>query len=457
MSPLEREIMKIQERQSLYSSIAFGVVFIIMSVLIYMLYYENIKKETYKNLRKTAHIVALFHLEEDELNVREFEKVQKQFEEIVSGVSYQVYDKSGKLVYGHKRKIIIPDILKKIEKEKRLDFSTDTEYCHGIFYEDNQGDFVIITKEAKSLLNKQLFILLWILISALIIGLITVILLSKWLARIAYKPFSNVIEQVKGISPDKSGMQIESPHTDDELQELTDTFNHLLRQISETFVIQKNFVNYVSHEFKTPLAAMLGNLEVFSMKERSANEYSALAKTLIAQIHQLEEILNTLIIISDLRKNTDISSTIRIDDLIWKIIERISHSHAGSKINIRVEILPEDENLLAVKEDRTQLLMALFNIIENAVKYSQGEAVDINLYNNRGCLNISIQDRGIGIPEDELENISKPFYRANNTSRVQGSGIGLSIALRILEKNDIKYNIQSESQKGTRITISFGL
>ena len=269
--------MKIQERQSLYSSIAFGVVFIIISVLIYMLYYENIKKETYKNLRKTAYIVALFHLEEDELNVREFEKVQKQFEEMVSGVSYQVYHKSGKLAYGNKRKHVDPEILKVIEREKKLDFTTETEYCHGIFYEDNQGDFVIITKETKSLLNSQLIILLWILISALLVGLIAVIFLSKWLARIAYKPFSNVIEQVKNISPDKSGMQIESPHTDDELQELTDTFNHLLRQISETFVIQKNFVNYVSHEFKTPLAAMLGNLEVFSLKERSPDEYSEYA------------------------------------------------------------------------------------------------------------------------------------------------------------------------------------
>lgn len=447
--------MKIQERQSLYSSIAFGVVFIIISVLIYMLYYENIKKETYKNLRKTAYIVALFHLEEDELNVREFEKVQKQFEEMVSGVSYQVYHKSGKLAYGNKRKHVDPEILKVIEKEKKLDFTTETEYCHGIFYEDNQGDFVIITKETKSLLNGQLIILLWILISALVVGLIAVIFLSKWLARIAYKPFSNVIEQVKNISPDKSGMQIESPHTDDELQELTDTFNHLLRQISETFVIQKNFVNYVSHEFKTPLAAMLGNLEVFSLKERSPDEYSALAGTLIVQIHQLEEILNTLIIISDLRKSSDINSTIRIDDLIWKIIERISYSHAGSKINVRVEVLPENENLLVVKEDRTQLLMALFNIIENGVKYSQGETVDITLYNNGDCLHISIKDRGIGIPREELENISKPFYRANNTGWMQGCGIGLSIALRILEKCSIKYNIESEDKKGTCVTISF--
>lgn len=447
--------MKIQVRQSLYSSIAFGVVFIIISAFIYMLFYENIKKETYKNLRKTAHVVALFYLEEDELNVREFAKVQNQFEEIVSGVSYQVYDDSGKLVHGHKRKLIAPDILERIEKEEKLDFATETEYCHGIFYKDNQGDFVIVTKETKSLLNSQLVILLWILVSALVIGLLAVILLSRWLARIAYRPFRDVIDQVKNISPDKSGMQIESPHTGDELQELTDTFNHLLKQISDTFVIQKNFVNYVSHEFKTPLAAMLGNLEVFSLKERSPEEYLKLSETLIGQVHQLEEILNTLIIISDLKKDTDLDRLIRIDDLIWKIIDRISYSYIGSKINVIVDVLPENESLLLVKEYQTQLFMALFNIIENAVKYSQGESVELKLFDNQGGLVLSIQDRGIGIPEEELGNISKPFYRANNTGSVQGSGIGLSIALRILEKNNIKYNIKSEKGKGTLVIISF--
>lgn len=447
--------MKIQVRQSLYSSIAFGVVFIIISALIYMLFYENIKKETYKNLRKTAHVVALFYLEEDELNVREFAKVQNQFEEIVSGVSYQVYNDSGELVYGHNRKLIVPTILKIVEKEEQLDFTTETEYCHGIFYKDNQGDFIIVTKETKSLLNSQLVILLWILVSALVIGLLAVILLSRWLARIAYRPFRDVIEQVKNISPDKSGMQIESPHTSDELQELTDTFNHLLKQISDAFVIQKNFVNYVSHEFKTPLAAMLGNLEVFSLKERSPEEYSRLSETLIVQVHQLEEILNTLIIISDLKKDTDLDRLIRIDDLIWKIIERISYSYAGSKINVMVEVLPENENLLVVKEDQNHLLMALFNIIENAVKYSQGESVELKLFDNQGGLVLSIQDRGIGIPEEELGNISKPFYRANNTGSVKGNGIGLSIALRILEKNNIKYNIKSEKGKGTLVIISF--
>lgn len=447
--------MKIQTRQSLYTSIAFGIVFFIISLLIYFLYSQNAQKALYKNLKKTAHIVAFFHLEEDELNAIEFEKVRRQFDEIVSGTTYQVYNNQNNIVWGNKGSEILAATLEKVHKEKYLHFSTEDDFCYGIFYEDNQGDFIIIVKEPKSVLNEQLIQLLWILLSALVIGLIAVVLISRWLARIAYSPFSHIIEQVRNIPPNNPIDQIDSPNTKDELQELTDTFNHLLEQISETFSIQKNFVSYVSHEFKTPLASMLGNLEVFSLKDRSPREYEEISRKLIIQIHQLEEILNTLIVISDLRKGTDMNNQFRVDELIWEIIEKVSFNYINCKVNIQIGILPEDEDLLILHKDQTQVLMALYNIIENAVKYSKGETIDIRLHKIQNKLSLVVEDKGIGISPEELENIGKPFYRANNASLMQGSGIGLSIALRILDKNNIQYEILSKEGEGTIVTVLF--
>ena len=446
--------MKIQVRQSLYSSVAFGVVFIAISILIYVFYYQNSQKTIYKNLEKTAYITALFYLEEDELNAKEFEKIKTQFEEIVSGTTYQVYDTQNQIIWGSAEGKILSEILEKIEQKKRLNFSSEIDFCCGIFYEDNQGDFIIIAKEDKRLLNEQLMTLFWILFSALTLGLVAVVLLSRWLAHIAYKPFSFVIEQVKNIPPSNPSFQIDSPNTQDELQELTDTFNHLLEQIAETFVIQKNFVSYVSHEFKTPLASILGNLEVFSLKDRSPEEYEELSLNLISQIHQLEGILNALIVVSDLREAVELSNQFRIDELVWEIIEKVSSNYAGSKVDVLMNIASEDEDLLLVHKDRTQLFIAFYNIIENASKYSRGEAISIIISKEQEKLCLSIQDRGMGIPPQELENISKPFYRAKNVNDVQGSGIGLSIALRILEKNEIEYKIQSIKGAGTTIWIT---
>jgi signal transduction histidine kinase len=447
--------MKVQTRLSLFSSIAFGVVFAAISLLVYALYSRKAEDGVYKDLKNSAHVVGLFHFEEDELNSKDFSKVEKQFNEIMHGITYQVYDSSNKLILGEKQKTENVATLGKIRESRNLNFIAEEEYCHGLYYEDNQGDFVIVTKESRAILNEQLITLLTILISALVIGLIAVILLSRWLARIAYRPVSRVINQVETLSLDNAEAQIDSPNTKDELQELTETFNELLAHISETFLIQKNFVNYVSHEFRTPLASMMGNLEVFSLKDRTPAEYERLAVELISEIMRLKEILNTLLVISDLRKNSDVLNRIRMDELVWEIIENVSNLYKNSNIHPSVEILPEDESLLTVNLNRTQLYMALFNIIENAVKYSAPKSVQITIYKQNHQLQVSVKDNGIGIPPEELKNISKPFFRANNTNKIQGSGIGLSIALRILEKIGIKYDIISEQGNGTLVTLSF--
>ena len=448
--------MKVQTRLSLFSSIIFGILFAIIAVLIYTLYVQNGKKSIYDNLTKVSHLTAIFYLEEDELDREDFAKVKVQFDEFVTNSFYQLYDANDSVSYGTHTLTTDPQILNKIRTDRKLEFSDDKFFCYGIFYEDNQGDFVVVVRESKENLDDQLTILLWILIPAFVVGILAIVASSRWIAHVAYRPFSSVIKQVNKISTNDLEVQIQSPHTQDELEDLISTFNKLLSKISETFIIQKNFVSYVSHEFKTPLASMLGNLEVFSIKDRSAEEYQELSQVLIRQIIQLEDILNTLIIISDLRKDSDMMSSSRIDELIWEIIDRVSGQYSNAKTLVKIDIDPHYEHLLNVNTDRTQLLMALFNLIENAVKYSQNKPIEIHIYkDDENKLCISIKDNGIGIPTDQLENISKPFYRADNTNKVEGSGIGLSIALKILEKNNIEYSIESEENVGSTVLLRF--
>ena len=405
--------MKVQNRLSLFSSIVFGIIFAVISLLIYALYSQNMEKSIYNNLKKTSFITAFFYLEEDELNNEDFDRIRKQFDEFVTNSYYQIFDEHDSIYAGSKTLTVSPDYLNKIRETGSLAFSDNNFFSYGIYYEDNQGNFVIITRERKDFFNQQLDTLLRILIIAFIAGIFAIVFLSKWIANIA------------------------------------------LKKISETLIMQKNFVNYVSHEFKTPLTTMLGNLEVFSIKNRTPEEYKELSGKLIQQINQLGEILSTLMVISDLRNNSDITNQVRIDELIWEIVNKINEQYTDAHISVNIDLLPDDENSLIVSMDKTQLLIALFNLTENAVKYSQGKFVKINIghLNNRLCL--SIADKGIGIPPEELKHVSKPFYRADNTNQIQGSGIGLSIALRIFEKNKIEYNIESTINKGTTVFLLF--
>lgn len=447
--------MKVKTRLSLYCSILFSIVFAAISILLYSLYSKNAEDSIYNDLAKNTHISALFYLEEDELSAKEFEKIKAQFNEIVSPASYQVYNEQDSVVYGVDSFRISSTILDQIRHRRRMPFSDNSILYYGIFYEDNQGDFVVIAKEDRDVLQRQMDLLLWILLPLFSLGVLAIIILSRWVANIAYRPFSNAIQEVNNISTNNLDVQIKSPHTKDELQDLIDTFNNLLSKVSETVVIQKNFVKYVSHEFKTPLASMLGNLDLFTIKDRSPEEYHQLSEKLIQQIFQMQEILETLIVVSDLKKDEISAGAIRIDELIWEIIDKMKYQHSSSKIFVNIDVQPEDEALMFVNVDRTQLIIALFNLIENAVKYSLKENVEIRIAKVDNSLCLSIIDKGIGIPPEQLSHISKPFYRANNTDEIKGSGIGLSLALRILDKNKIEYSIHSELNVGTHIDIYF--
>lgn len=445
--------MKIQNRLSLFSSLVFGVVFTIISVITYTLFFRNTEKAIYETMKKTAYITAFFYLEEDELNSLEFDHVKKQFHEAVSNSYYQLYNETNELTYGSEFGRIHPGLLQQIRNEGSLAFTTDDFFCYGLAYQDNQGDFVIISREKKDIVYAQLHTLFRILLFGLIGGVLLVILLNKIIARIAYRPFRSIIREVNKISTENLSIQIPSSGTHDELDDLISTFNILLEKISKSFVIQRNFVRYVSHEFKTPLASVMGNLEVFSLKDRSPEEYRMLSQKIISQISDMENILSTLISISDFRNKELVTASIRIDELIWEIIDKIKIRFPKSVISVQLDILPDRSSLLSVAYTRSQMLIALYNLIENAVKYSDCKEVVVEFKEIDNQLSIRIIDQGIGIPEQEIKHVSKPFYRADNTNKINGSGIGLSIALQIFENNQIEYHIQSELNKGTTVGI----
>ena len=446
--------MKIQTRLSLFTSVIFGIIFVMVSVLIYGLFRSNAERIIFRELEKTAYLTAFFYLEEDELSSEEFANVRQQFTELVN-MNYQIYDLENNIWKGVETSQINDLILEEIREKQALSFKADNFFCHGIFYHDNQGDFVVVTRESREVLTTQVNTLLWILVLTFILGILAVIFSSRWIATVAYRPFSKVINQVKNISTQNLNVQIKSSETEDELQALIDTFNELLAKISETVVIQKNFVNYVSHEFKTPLTALLGHLEVFLIKDRNPEEYKILAEKLVQHVHQLEQTLDTLMVVSDLRNSAESPLSTRLDDLIWEIIDQLKNNYPNSKVLVNVNIASDEAPLLNIHKDKTQLLMALFNLIENAVKYSRDCSVEIEIFKTDNTLCLAIRDNGIGIPADQLQHVCKPFYRADNTNTIQGSGIGLSIALRILEKNNIPYEILSKEQKGVTVLLKF--
>lgn len=447
--------MKIRNRLTLISSATFGFVFIIASVLIYFAFYNSSEKVVFKELQKTCLLSAIYYLEKDELPHYEHSAIKEQFEENILNDVVRVYDFNNTIVYGEKEpdRNIDTKELDYIRKNKKLSFKSNNHFYYGIYYNDNQGDFVVFVKTKSEVFNSQTNRLLVIMIIVLFGGLLLIFFLSRLLSNIAYRPITEVISQVNSMELNSLDKPISSSNTNDEVQDLITTFNNLLSRLSDTFVIQKNFINYVSHEFKTPLASISGNLEVFAQKERTPEEYQKVTSEALENVYHIEEILNNLMMLSGLKTIHSENETFRIDETLWNINDKVFEAYDSQEIRIDLEVA--NEKIMSVKGSELQIQLALYNLIENAVKYSEGNPIEIALTEVNGQLQITIQDHGKGILKKDLDYIQQTFYRGKNVGNIKGSGIGLSLATIIFKQNNIQFSIHSEENSGTRITLLF--
>lgn len=447
--------MKIRNRLTLISSATFGFVFIIASALIYLSFYNSSEKVVFKELQKTCLLSAIYYLEKDELPHYEHSAIKEQFNENIQNDIVRVYDLNNDIAFGKKTidKNINATILDYIRQNKKMSFKSNNHFYYGIFYTDNQGDFVVFVKTKSEVFTSQTNRLLVIMIVVLFGGLFLIFLLSRLLSAIAYRPITDVIKQVNSMELSSLDNPISTSNTNDEIQDLITTFNNLLSRLSDTFSIQKNFINYVSHEFKTPLASISGNLEVFAQKERTPQEYQKVTSEALENVYHIEEILNNLMMLSGLKTIHSENENFRIDETLWNINDKVFEIYDNQEIQIDLQI--SNEKLLYVKGSEMQIQLALYNLIENAVKYSDKNPIKISLFEQDNQLQISIQDHGKGIQKDDLNLVQQTFYRGKNVGDIKGSGIGLSLATIIFKQHNIQFLIASQENSGTTITLLF--
>lgn len=448
--------MKVQTKLYTINALTFGLLSVIMMSIIAFVFYSRTKATVYGVLKNTTLISALFYLEEDEMNSAEFEGIKQRFEEEVFNQFYQFYDMNDSIQFGAQNPRLSAKRLNEIRKKEALAFTDGDFFCYAIFYRDNQGDFVVVTKEKKQIVDNQMYDLAYIMIGVFVLGTMVFIFVNRRIAANAYRPFRAVIDQVNELHINSPELKIEALKTKDELADLIDTFNKLLSQLDEILTIQQNFVRYVSHEFKTPLTSMMGDIEVFSLKDRTPEEYHNMAQNLIDDITYLEETLSTLMLLADKRNIEDKKEVFRIDDIVWEIIEKLEIKYRKDKISIRLDFAQDIEHLLTVNVNYRQVFLALYNIMDNGLKYSDNKKLQLYFDKNvNQKLSIEIKDFGRGIPQSEIDNITKPFFRASNVQTIPGTGIGLTLSKTLLEKNYIKFSIKSTIEQGTIVKLDF--
>ena len=122
------------------------------------------------------------------------------------------------------------------------------------------------------------------------------------------------------------------------------------------------------------------------------------------------------------------------------------------RVNLNFDSFPENEEQLSVFGNEQLLMIALKNIIDNACKFSGSKPIRVELKSDDENVKIQISDQGIGIPEEDIENIFQPFYRGKNANYTAGYGIGLALTSKIIELHNGKISVESEVSKGSMFT-----
>jgi len=448
--------MKIQHKITLASTALFGVVFIIAALVIYMSFYNSSRHIFYSELARTAKIAGMFYLEKDELTKDQYQPIEEAFYNLSPEQKISIYDEQDSIAFDteqHQSKSVIPR-LDEIRKKGMLNFQKGQDYYHGLFYEDNQGDFVVLVKAQSPLIQNQLQNLGLILILTFLLGMTLLVMLTSWLSKLAYSPVRHTIKQVNSLDLNQKPLKLSYSPTGDELEELFEAFNALLHEIEQTYEQQKNFVDYASHELKTPLSAIINYAELSLQRKRSLDEHEETAQVVLEEAERLQNILKNLLTFSSLNRVVHQKNKVRIDELIWEVIDQLTKIYPSERFKVDLHIDPEDFKILNFKANSTLLKVAFFNLLENAAKFSK-KPVQITFKNQKDQLILQIADQGVGISQQDLAKIAQPFFRASNVSNFEGSGLGVSIALRILELHQIDFSIESEEGKGTVVELKF--
>jgi signal transduction histidine kinase len=227
----------------------------------------------------------------------------------------------------------------------------------------------------------------------------------------------------------------------------------ILRDVTEERQIQHaktEFIANASHELKTPLTALSGYLEMLE-DEEDERVRAEFLEDMRSQTARLENLARTLLDLSRLDANaiTFRKEEVDLADLLYEL--RRDFGYTGRPVHVRV-----DEDVPTVATDPTQLHRVLAILLDNALKYSEAP-VDLSLSREDGRAVISITDRGCGIPEADIPHIFDRFYRAQGSSRADGTGLGLALAREINDHLGGEIRVQSRPGAGSTFSVTLPL
>ena len=310
-------------------------------------------------------------------------------------------------------------------------------------------------------LEKQFLRYLMVLLFSMnILGLILALIVGYIVSSKILQPIRDVTNTAKSIEANNMDERLELGKSQDEVTELADTFNHMLDRLQNSFKQQQQFVSDASHELRTPVTVILGYSD---MLVRWGKEDEELLDEGITSIQHeatnMHKLIEDLLFLAraDQNKQMLIKAPTELSTIIDFVAEKVK-----LKENQSIDILINDVGEIFADKEAIERMLMIF--VDNGIKYS-GDEGKVRIYSRRDgkFMQVSIEDDGVGIAEEHQERIFERFYRIDSSRTkmsdegITSAGLGLSIAKWIADQHEIKIDLESEIDKGTKITLTIPL
>jgi len=447
--------MRIQTKTTLLFTIVTGTLIILLSVLVYTIVSKHAFNDFYKRLEIRAYIAARAVLERDEAGSGTYQSIRKQHLEVLPG-EREYFIRTDTLTRRSAEGLGLPyRFLNKVVSDKRANFQQAHYYYTGVYYSDNEGNFVVVVAAKNEDGARTLLFLKKTLVLSCIASVLLVFTIGNLFARQIFSPVRKIIVRVREISADSLHKRLELAPGKDEVSELGDTFNSMLDRLETSFEVQNNFVSNASHEFRTPLTTIIGEADYILQKDRDTDAYKASVKLILTEAEKLQHLTTSLLSLAQTGFDGKISdfTLFSFAELFWETKNTIDKMHPENNVMATFDIEQGLLHTLKLKGNYQLLKIALTNVILNACKYSSNNYVTISADVRYKHLFLTVADKGIGIPNDEIKYIFEPFFRASNVARFEGYGIGLPLTYNIVRMHRGNIEVLSDEGRGTHFTI----
>lgn len=297
-------------------------------------------------------------------------------------------------------------------------------------------------------LKAQLFILLPL--TVFLTGII-----GTLLAKVVLRPIGDMVDTVNKITAKSLALRLPVPSTKDEMQKLADTFNEMLDRLEKAFLSQKHFIQDASHELKTPITILKGDIEVALNRSRTVSEYESILRSNLEEIERISRIVENLLMLARFDDNAVAMKSEPVDfsSLVDSVVEDMSVMAQEKRIALEKRIMPG----AVVRGDANRLKQVLVNVLDNAIKYTPERgrvAVNVTRDTENRLVTSVVEDTGEGIPLEDLPQVFDRFFRVDRSRSTMGFGLGLSIAKSIVSSHNGSISIESVLNRGTRVTVA---